>query len=138
MKGAQNLYEFWVVTSWHIIANGLEMTPYDAQAALVLLLLLFRFLYDTPAVYPEWERLVTPEWERLVTQHAFSGKTAHDARLVAAMTGHHFTLLLTFNTAVFARFSEIMVADPYWGSQPHLAPPDTTQYLKSQIVTPSL
>jgi hypothetical protein len=39
---------------------------------------LFLLLPDTPAVYPEWERLVTA--------HQVIGKHAHDASLVAVMT----------------------------------------------------
>lgn len=100
----QNLYEFWVVATRPLSANGPGMTPSQAQAELVQIKRLFRFLNDTPAVYPEWERLVL--------QHQISGKTAHDTRVVAAMTVHHITHLLTFNDADFARFSEIIVPTP--------------------------
>jgi hypothetical protein len=40
------------------------------------------------------------------------GKQAHDTRLVAAMTVHQITHLLTFNTDDFKRFTEITAIDP--------------------------
>jgi predicted nucleic acid-binding protein len=65
---------------------------------------LFPLFPETPAVYPEWERLVTT--------HQVAGKNAHDARLVAAMTVHGITHILTFNTGDFARYPGIIVLDP--------------------------
>jgi hypothetical protein len=41
-----------------------------------------------------------------------TGKSGHDARLVAAMVVHGLTHLLTFNTSHFARYSGITVLDP--------------------------
>ncbi|MEX0641079.1 MAG: hypothetical protein WD468_00180 [Pirellulales bacterium] len=40
------------------------------------------------------------------------GKPAHDARLVAAMTRHSITHILTFNVDDFRRFSGIEVLQP--------------------------
>jgi len=40
------------------------------------------------------------------------GKTAHDARLVAAMVWHDLTHLLKFNAADFVRFPGIEVFTP--------------------------
>ena len=40
------------------------------------------------------------------------GKSAHDARLVAAMEPHGLTHLLTFNLADFRRYSNIQLLDP--------------------------
>jgi predicted nucleic acid-binding protein len=40
------------------------------------------------------------------------GKTAHDARLVAAMRRHGVNRLLTFNASHFARFAGITVLTP--------------------------
>lgn len=100
----QNLYEFWVVATRPLSANGMGMTPPQAEAELSSLKRLFRFLSDTPHVYTEWERLVS--------QHAVSGKNAHDARLVAAMMVHRLSQLLTFNVDDFKRFSGITVLTP--------------------------
>ena len=99
-----NLYEFWVVATRPLTANGLGMSTVQAEAELSSIKQLFRFLNDTPAVYTEWERLVL--------QHAVSRKNAHDVRVVAAMRVHGITQLLTFNADDFKRFSGIIVLTP--------------------------
>ncbi len=65
---------------------------------------LFPLLPDLPAHFYEWERLVTT--------HKVSGKSAHDARLAAAMSVHGLTHILTFNTADFARYPGVTALDP--------------------------
>src|SRR4051812_12037627 len=62
----QNLYEFWSVATREIKYNGLGLSISDAQAELAKLRALFLFLPDSPAILPEWERLVTT--------HAVSGR----------------------------------------------------------------
>jgi predicted nucleic acid-binding protein len=52
------------------------------------------------------------EWRRLVGAHAVSGKSAHDARLVAAMKVHGITHILTFNSGDFGRYPEVTVIEP--------------------------
>lgn len=64
----------------------------------------FTILPDTPAVFPEWEKLVTTD--------KVIGKPSHDARLVAAMLAHGVTHLLTFNDVDFRRYAEITVLAP--------------------------
>jgi predicted nucleic acid-binding protein len=100
----QVLYEFWVVATRPAAANGLGFSVAFAAAELTRLRSIFPLLPDTAAIFPEWERLVTA--------HHVSGKNAHDARLVAAMSVHGLTHLLTFNTADFARFPGITALDP--------------------------
>lgn len=100
----QNLYEFWSVATREIQYNGLGLSVVDAQAELARLKALFFFLPDSPAIYPEWERLVT--------QHAVRGRDAHDTRIVAAMNVHGITHLLTFNKDDFKRFPGITVLLP--------------------------
>lgn len=100
----QNLYEFWAVATRPLAANGLGMTPAQAGAELSRLKSLFRLLDDTPALYQAWETLVM--------RYSVSGKNAHDARIVAAMTVHQISHLLTFNVDDFQRFSEITVLTP--------------------------
>jgi predicted nucleic acid-binding protein len=87
-----------------VAANGLGLSAAEAAAELASIKGLFGFLPDSAALYPEWERLVT--------RHQVTGKNAHDARLVAAMTIHGLTHLLTFNTADFARFPGVTALDP--------------------------
>src|SRR3954471_6267808 len=48
-------------------------------------------------------------WEQLVTGTPVVGKNGHDARLVAAMTVHGLTHLLTFNAQDFRQFPGITV-----------------------------
>ena len=100
----QNLYEFWSVATREVQYNGLGLSVFDAQAELARLRTLFSFLSDSPAIYPEWERLVT--------QHAVRGRDAHDTRIVAAMNVHGITHLLTFNKDDFKRFQNLTVLLP--------------------------
>jgi predicted nucleic acid-binding protein len=100
----QALYEFWVVATRPASVNGLGFTVQQAGAELSRLKGLFPLLPDSPAIYPEWERFVTV--------HQVTGKNAHDARIVAAMTVHGLTHLLTFNPGDFARYPGITALDP--------------------------
>jgi|SRR5665213_1397469 len=100
----QNFYEFWVVATRPEAQNGLGFTPAQAQAELARLKAIFILLDDTPAVLPQWERLVT--------QHQVIGKNAHDAHLVAAMLVHGINQILTFNVSDFRRYQNIVVLDP--------------------------
>jgi predicted nucleic acid-binding protein len=100
----QNLYELWVVATRPIAVNGLGLTAVEADAELARAEALFHLLPDTPAILPEWRRLVLA--------YGFLGKIAHDARLIAAMRVHGVTHLLTFNVADFARFPGITILDP--------------------------
>lgn len=100
----QNLYEVWVVATRPLAVNGLGFTAPQADAELTRLETLFPLLPDTPAIFPEWRRLVVA--------YGVLGKNAHDTRLVAAMLAHGLTHLLTFNVADFIRFSGITVLDP--------------------------
>jgi len=61
-------------------------------------------LDDAPAIYPQWEKLVT--------QHAVAGKNTHDARLAAVMKVHGVSTLLTANKCDFKRFQGITAIAP--------------------------
>ncbi len=100
----QNIIEFWNVATRRIDKNGLGMTITQVQAEVFRIKSLFRLLSDSPAIYPVWENLVI--------QHAVMGKHVHDTRLVAAMTVHSITHLLTFNGDDFKRFQGITVVSP--------------------------
>lgn len=101
---AQNLYEFWVVATRPAIVNGLGKTATEALADLVYLEGLFHRLDETVPIYSVWRGLVasTP----------ILGKNGHDARLVAAMTVHGLTHLLTFNTQDFRQYPAITAVAP--------------------------
>jgi predicted nucleic acid-binding protein len=98
----QNIVEFWAVATRPIAANGLGYTTEQAAAEVSALKRLFALLPELP---------LQEEWERLVTHYRVSGKSAHDARLVAAMTVHGIESILTFNAQDFLRYTEIRVLD---------------------------
>ncbi len=100
----QVLYELWAVATRPVANNGIGMSVAQAAAELSRMQTLFPLLPDSPAIFPEWQRLVVA--------HSVLGKNAHDARLVAAMAVHGLTHLLTFNTSDFARFPGITALDP--------------------------
>jgi predicted nucleic acid-binding protein len=100
----QNCYEFWVAATRPKNVNGLGLSPTEVLSELARLKRLLVFLDETPAFYPEWDRLVN--------LHAIIGKNAHDTRLVAAMTVHGITHRLTFNKQNFQRFTHITVFTP--------------------------
>ena len=100
----QNFYEFWVVATRPTAQNGLGLTPAQTQVELARLKALFTVRNDTPALFSEWEQLVVA--------FQVNGKNAHDARLVAAMSIHGITQLLTFNKPDFQRYHGITVVSP--------------------------
>ncbi len=100
----QILYEFWVVCTRPAGENGLGFDLPRAEAELQTAKRLFRLLQD--------ERDIYRRWERLVVLASVQGKTAHDARLVAAMQRHGITHILTFNAADFVRYTDITVMNP--------------------------
>ncbi len=100
----QVIYEYWVVATRPALVNGLGMDIVAAERAVLKLAQDFLLLKD--------ERGIFSHWQALVVSHSVSGKTAHDARLVAAMLRHGIGALLTFNSADFARFSAIQVISP--------------------------
>src|SRR5262249_33230302 len=100
----QNFYEFWVVATRPATQNGLGMTVKETQAELAKLRQFFVLIDDTPAILIEWERLVI--------HHRVIGKSAHDARLVAAMNVHRLSQILTFNAHDFQNYQGIAVISP--------------------------
>lgn len=113
----QNLIELWVVATRPVEQNGLGLTSAGVAIELTRIKSMFELLPDTPAIYTVWESLVI--------QHQVYGKTAHDARLVAAMHVHGLTAILTYDQAGFSRYPGIEVVDrrcrPFYWTQ-ELAP----------------
>jgi predicted nucleic acid-binding protein len=101
----QVLYEFWVIATRPTAVNGLGLTVPVVTSEINRLKSIYLLVPEPFSVFNEWERLVTT--------HQVIGKNAHDARLVATMTVHGTTHLLTFNTRDFARYSGIVVLDPF-------------------------
>lgn len=103
---SQNFVESWNVATRPVARNGFGLTPAEADRLLRLAERLFPLLPDSPAVYPEWRRLVVT--------FGVSGVQVHDARLVASMITHGVTHILTFNTSDFTRYATggIVAVDP--------------------------
>ncbi|MDX2242830.1 MAG: type II toxin-antitoxin system VapC family toxin [Leptolyngbyaceae cyanobacterium bins.302] len=93
----QNCVEFWNVATRPVERNGFGFTPVAANRLLNLVERLFPLIPDSPAIYPEWRRLVTT--------FQVSGVQVHDARLVAAMRVHEIEHILTLNMTDFARYA---------------------------------
>jgi predicted nucleic acid-binding protein len=100
----QNLYEVWVVATRPVARNGLGLTVQEARRAINGIESLFAYLPDTPAIYQAWKTLVT--------QHSVLGRSAHDARIVAAMQVYGIPHILTFNKDDFKRFPAITIMTP--------------------------
>lgn len=100
----QNLVEFWAVSTRPAGANGLGYSIEQAAGEIQSLRGLFALVPELP---------IHSEWERLVNLYRVSGKSTHDARLVAAMMVNGIDSVLTFNAPDFARFREIRVLDAH-------------------------
>ena len=100
----QNLVEMWNVCTRPEKYNGLGKTVAATDGYL-------RFVESFAAVLPETPELFA-KWRELVVTYQVSGVKVHDARLVAAMTLHHVSRILTFNTQDFARYRHIEAINP--------------------------
>jgi predicted nucleic acid-binding protein len=100
----QVIYEYWVVATRTLAENGLGMTTVAAEVEIEKLIEQFHFYRD--------ERAIFDRWQALVVQHQVSGKTGHDARLVAAMERHRIKQLVSFNDQHFRRFPSVSVIHP--------------------------
>src|SRR5437868_1978665 len=89
----QSLLEAWVVATRPRDVNGFGYSPRFAADGLSKVKRLFHLLAETDDIYAEWENLALA--------HQVVGKTAYDARLVAAMNIHQIKSILTFNTDDF-------------------------------------
>lgn len=99
----QNLIEAWAVATRPADKNGLGFSPQHADAAMDHLLSLFSLLPDTEEIFPAWRNIVR--------QYGVTGKSVHDARLVAAMQVHGQTSILTFDTG-FSRYRNLTIVNP--------------------------
>lgn len=93
---SQTMSELWNVLTRPKANNGFGLAPASALIEVEKIEETLTVLPDTPAIYPEWKRLVS--------LHAVVGVKVHDARLVAAMNVHGVSRLLTFNARDFGRY----------------------------------
>lgn len=98
----QVLVEFWSVATRPVEVNGYGWPAENAEAKVTELLRQFPLLPETPAVFPEWLRLVS--------RHGILGRQVHDARLVALLNIHGVPHLLTFNVDDFRPYGTLAVS----------------------------
>lgn len=101
---SQNIGEFWNTLTRPLDHNGFGLTPREAYARVQEVEAKFEFLPDGIAVHRQWLKLLS--------RYQVSGIKVHDAHLVAVMVVHGVRHILTFNTADFARYSEIEAVHP--------------------------
>jgi predicted nucleic acid-binding protein len=96
---AQNLVEFHSVATRPVTANGLGLSPAQAEAKAAIFELVFPLLAETPDIFPAWKSLVAAA--------GVVGKRVHDARLVAVCHVYGVTHVLTFNVQHFVGLAAI-------------------------------
>lgn len=103
----QTLYEMYAVCTRRADAPypGLGLAPPAAMVQLEKAQHQFHW-------EPESSGVVS-RWKELVVRYGVTGKSTHDARLVALMIEQAITKLLTFNDSHFARFTEIEALNPF-------------------------
>src|SRR5580704_11907384 len=85
----QNITEFWSVATRPAHKNGLGLSHEIVLAEIATIEDLLALLPDSPAIFPEWKRLVA--------LHRVVGSKVHDARLAAVATAYGVRSILTFN-----------------------------------------
>ena len=105
---SQNLIEFRSVATRPTFANGLGLSPSEAEAKAAAFESAFALLPENPAIFLAWKALVASS--------GVTGKQVQDARLVAVCHAHAVSYILTFNTSHFARLAGfgpgVVVVDP--------------------------
>ncbi len=94
---AQNLVEFRNVSTRPKEKNGLGFSPAKAETEAVKHKAAFTFLPDVPAIFGQWERLVSA--------YQVCGVQVHDTRLCAVALTYQVGKILTFNGKDFRRFA---------------------------------
>jgi len=101
----QNIIELWNVSTRPATARGgFGLTTAETDRRVRLIERVLTVLEETPAVYPEWRRLVMG--------NSVNGVQVHDARIVAVMNVHAITHVLTLNGADFSRYAGITCVAP--------------------------
>ena len=101
---AQNIGEFWNVSTRPADKNGFALSVDETEAHA-------RAIERTMTLLPETES-VYQAWRQLLLSQAVRGVQVHDAHLAAVLGAHGVTQLLTFDTADFKRFSSLAAMHP--------------------------
>ena len=101
----QNLAEFWNVSTRPGEARGgFGLTIEQTRLRLRVVERIVTLLPESVEAYPRWKELVVA--------YGVRGVQVHDAKLVALMTLHGLTHILTLNPRDFARYSAVSAATP--------------------------
>ena len=101
----QNRAEFWnVCTRPETARGGMGLTLDETRRRLRTIERITNLLPDNPDAYFRWRELVTA--------HDIQGVQVHDAKLVALMSVHGLTHLLTLNARDFTRYGHITAVAP--------------------------
>ena len=98
------LYELYVVATRPRTSNGYGLNPVDAVTEIRRIAISFPVLPEPPDI--------VNTWLELCERNSVSGKSAHDARLVAFMLCHAIEGIITLNPQDFSRFTEIQTLVP--------------------------
>lgn len=100
----QTIFEFWNVCTRPATArDGFGLSVAETDRLVARIERRCTLLPDTPAIYPEWRRLVVSV--------GVSGVQIHDARLVAAMNVHGVAHALSYDSGLH-RYPGITVVHP--------------------------
>lgn len=101
----QIVSEFWNVCTRPAAARGgLNLSSEQTERKVRLIERYFVLLPDSLATFQEWRRLVA--------SHSVLGVAVHDAKIVASMSVHGVTNLLTLNEDDFKRYTTVNVVNP--------------------------
>lgn len=96
----QVLYEFYVVATRPPDSNGFGLSPKATGIEIENIIETYIMLNDNETIFQNWKQLVE--------NYNVSGKTAHDAKIVALMQSHSITKLYTINKKDFKRFEQLI------------------------------
>jgi len=100
----QNLVEFWSVATRPVKSKGLGLTLDQTDQYVDRFLTVIRLLPETPEIFPVWQVLTMV--------HRIGGVHVHDARIVASMTIHRVSRILSFDRDGFGRYLGITAIHP--------------------------
>jgi len=100
----QILAEFWNVCTRPADVNGLGNSIGGTDRLMSRIEAFFTLLPDQPDVFRRWRALIVA--------HEVRGAKVHDTRLVPAVMTFEVERILTFNTADFRRFWEVVAVNP--------------------------
>lgn len=101
---AQNLAEFWNVSTRPSDRNGYGLAPEQTFRRIAVIERFARLLTESTASYRAWKQLVL--------RHAVRGVQAHDARLVSVMQIEGIPAIMTLNARDFTRYPGIEIITP--------------------------